>query len=171
MSDLISTSGEPGSQAHAAVRTSREASSSLTNFRRQRMIGKLQRKESATPKLQHLGRLGKNADHRCSIRASDFFDEPSRDHARHHLIEHHDELTDLELSGDFHGNGCSLKLLSIGPKQDYEDIGDGNAEKRFFVQPRMGVDEQIVEHELVDQILETVVHEAPVVPLTHPPGY
>src|SRR6476660_10159598 len=130
------------------------------------MIGKLQCKEYATPKFQHLGRLGKNADHRCSICASDFVDEASRDHARHHLIEHHDELTDLELPGDFHGNGCSLKVLSIGPKQDHEDIGDSNAEKRFFVQPRMGVDAQIVEHELVDQILETVVHEAHVVAFT-----
>jgi CRP-like cAMP-binding protein len=43
------------------------------------MIGKLQRTESATPKFQHLRRLGKNADYRCSIRAGDFFDEPARD--------------------------------------------------------------------------------------------
>src|SRR6476660_2639845 len=130
------------------------------------MIGKLQRKESATPKFQHLGRLGKNADHRCSIRANDFVDEASRDHARHHLIEHHDELTDLKLPSDFHGNGCSLKVLSIGPKQDHENIGDSNAEKRFVVQPQINVDEQIVEHKLVDQILQTVVHETHVITFT-----
>ena len=33
-------------------------------------------------------------------------------------------------------------------------------------QPRVGVDEQIVEHELVDQILETIIHEAHVVAFT-----
>src|SRR5262245_26972166 len=130
------------------------------------MIRKLQCEKSAASEFQHLRGLGKNAEDRCAVRPSDFVQEASRDHARQHFVEYHDELTDLELPSDFHGDGRSLKVLSIGPKQDHKHIGDGDTEESFFVQTRVSVDEEIVEQELVDEILETVVHEADVVPFT-----
>src|SRR5262245_27249375 len=93
------------------------------------MIRKLQCEKSAASEFQHLRGLGKNAEDRCAVRPSDFVQEASRDHARQHFVEYHDELTDLELPSDFHGDGRSLKVLSIGPKQDHKHIGaDVNVE-------------------------------------------
>src|SRR5262249_2152230 len=134
---MMSTSQSCGSSA------SRKASRNLANLRTQGMIRKLQCEKPAATEFQHLRRLGKDAEDRCAVRPSDFVREASRDHARQHLVEHHDELTDLELPGDLHGYGRSLKVLSIRPKQDDKHIGDGNAEERFFVQTRVSVDEEI----------------------------
>ena len=62
-----------------------------------------------------------------------------------------------------------LEILAIGPHDDDEDIGDDQGEERLLVQAGVGVDEQDVEREVVDQLAQPVGQPLSVVALPEDP--
>src|SRR5205823_2577834 len=78
-------------------------------------------------------------------------------------IDDQEQRRDSELSRDIHGNRCALKVLFVRSEDEQQDVGDGNGKQCLFIQPRMGVNEQVIEIELAHEGVVSVIEESGVV--------
>jgi hypothetical protein len=57
----------------------------------------------------------------------------------------------VESSGDAHSDAGALVVLVVRSHHDQDGVGDHEGEQRLFVEARMGVDDQEVEAQVLNQ--------------------
>jgi len=72
---------------------------------------------------------------------------------------------DVELLRHPGRDTCALIVLLVRPHHDQELVRDHQGQERLLVQPRVGVDHERVEPEIVGELAESGRHELCVVPL------
>src|SRR5690606_11499354 len=75
-----------------------------------------------------------------------------------------------QAAGHIHGDAGAFKVLLIRPENDHQRIRDGKGEQCLLVEPGVGVDEQVIQLQVGNQVAEGVVHVAGVIFLAQDTG-
>src|SRR5581483_4301289 len=89
---------------------------------------------------------------------------------RENLVHHQEQPGDVELPGDLQRHGRSLEVLPVRAEQEDERIGDRDGEQCLFVQTGVGIDEEVVQVQILDQVAEAIGQQIDVVALSQDAG-
>jgi hypothetical protein len=82
------------------------------------------------------------------------------------FIDNQIQRGNIQAAGDVYRYGRSLEILLVGPQDNNQNVREGNREQRFFVQPRMGIDEELVEGQRFADGLQPGVKSVDIITIT-----
>jgi hypothetical protein len=90
--------------------------------------------------------------------------------AARHLVDHEIKRGNAELAGNVDRDSRALEVLAVRAQDQQQNVADRDGEQGLLVQARVGVDDQVVELEILGQVAEAIVERADVVAFAQDSG-
>ena len=134
------------------------------------MVGIADREHPLASEPHEVVRMWQHRGDVAAVRGADEVGDRREVEVGRRLVDDDEDLGNLELRRHSRRDPGALEVLAVRTHDDQEDVGDDQREEGLFIEARVGVDEEDVERQLLDELAQPGGQALGVVPLAQDPG-